>query len=330
MPRAHLIPNEPVKWLWKDRIPEGMITVIAGRPGGSKSMFAARLSRDVSKKANVYLSCAEDSQRHMTGPRLTAVGANRKRIIVPDDDLHFPDDYDEFAKLVKRSKVKLAIFDPVNVHLSEGVSRYNDSIRKATSPLKKLCEETGLAVVFIDHVLKNVAKSAHPLTAIGGASSGLSAAARMAYIIGRDPEDKDRILMCCIKSNLRDDPEPFEFAMDEEDIPDFGSMSLLIDTGEAPGYDVMALLHKPGRGGKLGRPPTKREAALEFLIEYLSAAPKHEARATDIIEDAKQYGVTKRTLEGAKADAEVESIKKQNEWWWKLPQELIEALDASS
>lgn len=330
MPRAHLIKNEPVKWLWKDRIPEGAITVIAGRPGGSKSLLAVRLSRDVSKKGNVYLSCAEDSIKHMIGPRLTAAGANRKRVIVPDSDLHFPDDFEQFAGIVKRSKILLAIFDPVNVHLSDGVSRYNDSIRKATSPLKKLCEETGLAVVFIDHVLKNVAKSAHPLTAIGGASSGLSAASRMAYIMGRDPEDKDRLLLCNIKSNLRDDPEPFEFEMDMEDVPGFGPMATMVDTGEAPGYDVMNLLHRPTRGGKLGRPPSKREAALEFLIEYLNAAPKHEARATEIIEDAKQYGVTKRTLEGAKADAEIESVKKGSEWWWKLPQELIDALDASS
>jgi DNA repair protein RadA/Sms len=328
--RANQIKNEPVRWLWKDRIPEGMITVVAGRPGGSKSLFAARLARDLSKKGTVYLSCAEDSQKHMTGPRLTAAGANRRRVIVPDDDLHFPDDFDLFAKKVRVNKIKVAIFDPVNVHLSDGVSRYNDSIRRATSPLKKLCEDTGLAIVFVDHVLKNVPKSAHPLTAIGGASSGLSAAARMVYIIGRDPEDKDRILMCNIKSNLRDEPEPFEFTMDEEDVEDFGTMSILIDTGEAPGYDVMSLLHRPGRGGRMGRPPTKREAALEFLIEYLNAAPKHEARAKDIIEDAKQYGVTKRTLEGAKAEAEIESYKRANEWWWKMPKELIEALDASS
>ena len=49
-------------------------------------------------------------------------------------------------------------------------------------------------------------------------------------------------------------------------------------------------------------------------------------RATEIVEDAKQYGVTKRTLEGAKAEAEIESVKRNNEWWWKLPKELVEAL----
>ena len=167
---------------------------------------------------------------------MTADQARRNRIIVPDSDIHFPDDFDAFAKKVRVNKIKLAIFDPVNVHLSDNVSRYNDSIRKATSPLKKLCEETGLAVVLIDHVLKNVAKNSHPLSAIGGASSGLSAAARMVYIIGRDPEDKDRILLCNIKSNLRDEPEPFEFTIRRG--------ITMLRSSEAPDVDPA----RPGRG----------------------------------------------------------------------------------
>lgn len=328
--RASKIENMPVKWLWKERIPVGMITVIAGRPGGAKSLLAARIASDVAKKNTVILSLAEDHLKHMTGPRLTALHANRRRIEVREDEPRFPDDIVEIQKQINRTKAKLLICDPVNMHLSEGVSRYNDSVRRATTPLKKMAEETGCAVVLIDHVLKNVAKNTHPLSAIGGASSGLAAAGRMVYIVGRDPEDKDRILMCNVKTSLRDDPEPYEFAMDEEDVEGFGTMSLLTDTGEEPDYDVMKLLHKPGRGGKLGRPPTKREAAAEFLIEYLGAAPNHKARANEIIEDAKQYGVTKRTLEAAKAEVEVESVKVQNEWWWKLPPELIEAIDASS
>ena len=46
-----------------------MITVCAGRPGGSKSLLAARIASDVSKKGTVYMSCAEDSLKRSTGPR---------------------------------------------------------------------------------------------------------------------------------------------------------------------------------------------------------------------------------------------------------------------
>lgn len=327
--RASKIKNEPVTWLWKDRIPVGMLAVFAGRPGGGKSLLGIRMAADVSKRGNVLLSQTEDHLKHMVGPRLTAAKANRSRVIVDEDPI-FPDDLDKFKKLVIRNNIILAIFDPVNEHLGSGVLRYNDSIRKATKPLKRIAEETGVAIVFVDHVIKNVSKNAHPLTAIGGASSGLAAAGRMVYIVGRDPEDKDRIMMCNVKTGLRDDPAPLEFTMDEDEVPGYGTMSLLIDGDECDDYDVMKLLAGPAKKGKLGRPPTKREAAHEFLIDYLAAAPNHERKAVEIIEDAKNYNITKRTLEAAKAEAEIESIKRQNEWWWKLPPELIEAVNASS
>jgi hypothetical protein len=329
--RADKIKNESVRSLWKDRIFEGTVTLIAGRPGGGKSLLGVRIATDVSKKGVVILSMTEDTERTMLGPRLTASVA-RKRNIIHDAEPLFPEDIGRIREMIERYKVKLVICDPVNEHLSDGVRRQSDSIRKATRPLKKLAEETGCAIVLIDHVLKNVAKTSHPMSAIGGASSGLPAAARMVYIVGRDPEDKDRVIMCNIKSQLRDDPLPLEFEMDEADVPNVDlPQPLLTYTGEVEeGYNPMLMLATPGRGGKLGRPPTKREAAIEFLIDYLSAAPRHEAKATDVIEDAKQYKITKRTLEGAKAEAEVESIKKGNEWFWKLPPDLVEAVDAST
>jgi len=329
--RADKIKNANVKSLWQDRIFEGTVHVIAGRPGGGKSLLVIRIATDVAKKGTVILSQTEEIHATMLGPRLTAIGANKRRIEVDEHPL-FPEDTGHIRRIIEKYKVKLLIIDPVNEHLSDGVKRQSDSIRKATRPLKKLAEETGCAIILVDHVIKNVAKNSHPLNAIGGSSSGLPAAGRMIYIVGRDPEDKDRIIMCNVKSQLRDDPLPIEFEMDEADVEGIERpQPLLTYTGEIEdGFDPMLMLAKTSRGGKLGRPPTKREAAKEFLIDYLSAAPQHQARATEVIEDAKQYRITKRTLEGAKAEAEIESVKKGNEWFWKLPADLIETLDASS
>jgi hypothetical protein len=329
--RASRIQNAEVEWLWRDRIAVGAVHIIAGRPGGGKSLLGVRIAADVSKRGTVILSQTEEIESTMLGPRLTAVGANKKRIIYDAEPL-FPEDIGRMRRLIEKYNVKLLLCDPVNEHLSDGVKRQSDSIRKATKPLKRLAQETGCAIVLIDHVIKNVAKNSHPLNAIGGTGSGLAAAGRMVYIVGRDPEDKDRILMCNVKSQLRDDPLPIEFEMDEADVEGISKpMPLLTYTGEVEeGFDPMAMLAKASKGSKLGRPPTKREAALEFLVDYLSAAPNHMRKATEIIEDAKQYKITKRTLEGAKAEAEIESIKKGNEWFWKLPADLIETLDASS
>lgn len=330
--RADRIENRPIRPLWKDRIFYGAVHVVAGRPGGAKSLLGIRMASDVAKKGVVILSQTEDLEKEMLGPRLTAVGANKRRIIFDAEPL-FPEDVGRMKKMIERYKVKLMICDPVNEHLSDGVRRQSDSVRKATKPLKRLAEQTGCAIVLFDHTIKSVgSERAHPLNAIGGASSGLVAAGRMIYIVGRDPEDKDRIIMCNVKSQLRDDPLPLEFEMDEAEVPGLElPQPLIIEQGEiAEGYNPMRMLLRQSGGGKQGRPPTKREAALEFLVDYLNAAPNNEARATDVIEDAKQYKVSKRTLEAAKAEAEIESIKRQNEWWWKLPEGLIQTLDESS
>jgi hypothetical protein len=274
----------------------------------------------------------EDLEREMLGPRLDAAGANKRRIIFDAEPL-FPEDIGRMKKMIERYKVKLMLCDPVNEHLSDGVRRQSDSVRKALKPLKKLAEQTGCAIVLVDHTIKSVGSvKAHPLNAIGGSSSGTMAHGRMIYIVGRDPEDKDRIIMCNVKSQLRDDPLPLEFEMDEADVPGIElPQPLIIEQREiTEGYNPMVMLLSQNKGGKAGRPPTKREAALEFLIDYLSAAPNHEARASEIIEDAKQYKVSKRTLEAAKAEAEIQSVKRQNEWWWVLPKELIQTVDESS
>jgi hypothetical protein len=308
-----------------------MITVIGGRPGSAKSLLGIRMAADVAKKGNVILSQSEDHVRAMVGPRLSAIKARKSRIDVLEETPHFPDDAEYIRKKIIRSNVKLAIFDPVNEHLSEGVKRQTDSVRKASRPLKKIAEETGCAIVLFDHVLKSIAANSHPLNAIGGGSSGLVAAGRMVYIIGRDPEDNDRVLWCCVKPGVRDMPEPYEFTMDEDEVDGVRlPQPLLIDQGECPDYDVMKTLVKPGKKGKMGRPPTKREAALEFIIEYLGAAPNHERKASEITEDAKHYGITKRTLDGAKAEINIVSSKRGKEWFWKLPQELIDTLDEST
>ena len=322
--RADKIKNKPVDWLWKERIPRGMITVIAGRPGSSKSLLACRIAADISRAGgNVLLSCAEDTQSEMIGPRLDAARAVKRRIEV-DMEPVLPEDIEALTKFVKRYKVKLVILDPINVHLSTGVSRYNDSVRKATNPLKRLGVETGCSFILFDHVLKNVAKSAHPLSAIGGASSGLSSAARMAYIVGRDPHDRDRVILGCAKPNLREMPAELEFIIDEREVPEVDTMATLID-GEECEFDIMELLAKPGK--QRGRPPSKREAAIEWLVEYLKNAPKYEWRAAEVIEDAKQFRITKRTLDGAKADAGIMSEKRGKEWWWRLPKDLIATIE---
>lgn len=327
--RANTVKIKNVEYLWKDRIPVGMICLIAGRPGGGKSLLAAHIAAEISKQGTVFLSSAEDPEAEMLVPRLVANKSQLKRIIVGERP-SLPDDLPALRKKIIRLNIKLVILDPINVHLADGVRRYNDSIRAATTPMAAIAQETGCSFLLIDHTIKKVSKNTHPLDAIGGASSGIAAASRIAFIVGRDPEDKERVLLACAKTNIREEPDALEFAMDSVEVPELGKdMPILTEVGECEDIDPIMLLVKPSKG-KTGRPPSAREKAVEFLVDYLTAAPKYTRSATEVEEDAKQYGITRRTLQTAKKESGVESFKKGKVWFWKLSDDLIEAINASS
>jgi hypothetical protein len=63
-----------------------------------------------------------------------------------------------------------------------------------------------------------------------------------------------------------------------------------------------------------GRPPQKLNRAINHLIEQFSDG--EPILATDVLEGALEYGISKRTLETAKAQLGIKSIKILNQWWW--------------
>jgi hypothetical protein len=65
---------------------------------------------------------------------------------------------------------------------------------------------------------------------------------------------------------------------------------------------------------------TRRHEAREFLLERLEAGP---VKSDDLIEEAKQDGIAKRTLDRAKKELGIKSRKTptkfDGEWFWELP-----------
>jgi hypothetical protein len=79
---------------------------------------------------------------------------------------------------------------------------------------------------------------------------------------------------------------------------------------------------KPTTTPTIGRPPDKRAAAAEWLTTYLADAGK-PVKASTITEDAKQYGMSQKTLRRAADDMGiVKSAKGGPNVTWDLPQEV--------
>lgn len=321
-----------VEWLWRERIPKGMLTVIAGQPDQGKGLFACLVAAEVTKAGgNVLYSAIEDDPGYMTAPRLKAAGAKIEHVL--SWRFILPTQLDELEDRIVSNDVELCVIDPLAAHLGGGVSRHSDNIRSVTSPLSELAEHTGCAFLIVEHALKRVTKNTNPLNAIGGTGSGLPAAARMAYLFGCDPKDGDKRLLCPVKSNLREKPLALQFEGDVEDVP--VTIDGVEETITAPYLvaqdeteaDASILLGPTGKGTP-GRPPDKRAAAAEWLTRYLLEAGK-PVKAGTVFEDAKQYATfTGKTVRRAADDMGVirNPAGGGPKCTWSLPPELVQHL----
>lgn len=320
---AAKVQPEAVDWLWKERIPKGAISIVAGRPDQGKGLFAAYLAAQVSREGgNVLYSAAEDAMGFMTRPRLEAAGANLNRCFLWRFKL--PDMMDELTYHIREKGIDLVIIDPLAAHLDRSVSRHGDTVREVLQPLTDLIEVTKTACVVIEHTLKKPAAGAHPLTAIAGGGSGAVAAARAAYLLGVNPDDEDMRVLCKVKLNISGDRKPLQFEVEAEEFPIVGEVPNLIFDQELEFFDPMRFfkIDKDG-GGKHGPAPEKRSAAAEWLTMRIIAAGKPVAGGK-VIEDAKQAGMSTKTLRRAAVDIGIVKTPPGGgpKCVWDLPEEV--------
>lgn len=315
---------EKVSWLWRERIPRGMITVVAGRPDQGKGLFAVHVGAEISRQGGQVLhSAIEDSHGLMTRPRYEAAGAVLDHVHLWR--FQIPAQLRELEHIVIEKNIDLIIMDPFAAHLSPGVSRHSDNVRTVLTPLTEMLEATGAALVIVEHALKRIPANGHPLNAIGG--TGLPQHARAAYVLGIDPADEDRRVLCPVKCNIRDWPKALAFAVDIADIPVVGDVPALIYEDEVE-FDPMRLFENK-KNGVVGRPPDKRAAAAEWLTNYLAAKGK-PIRAGLVFEDAKQYGMTAKTLRKAADDMGIVKMPPGGgrTCTWELPDDIKDLLDS--
>jgi hypothetical protein len=299
--RLDRVKPERIEWLWRERIPKGMISVIAGRADQGKGLLAAHIAAEASRAGiRVLYSAAEDSHGQMTRPRLEAAGVNMHNVLLWRFKL--PKQWPELANIIVKHDIGLVVMDPLASHLSNGISRHSDNIRTVTDPLSELIEKTKTSVLIVEHTKKTSQRETEPLHMIGGTGSGLTAAARAAFLLGVDPRDEDRRVLACVKLNVREKPNALAFEMDTFEHDRVGVVPKLVFDEELTAFDAMSMYRR--EKGSIGRPPDKKAAAAEWLANYLALAGK-PVLSSVVFEDAKQYNMSGKTLRRAAADMKV-------------------------
>lgn len=333
MLRASDLKRRHVQWLWDNRIPHGMVTLIDGDPGVGKSTMTIDLAARVSRggpmpdgtpgrpPSSVVILSAEDDPEVTIGPRLEAAGADRERVYLLQGirDEHgnptpptVPDEIEVIRQAVRSVRAGLVIIDPLVAYLDAKIDSHRDQqVRRAMSAFKMLAEQEGCAVLLVRHLTKGSGGSKAIYR--GGGSIGMNAHARAALLVAPHPQDRTLAVVAQTKLNVGEKQPSLSFRLapwEEDD-----TWAQVVWEGQ---IDLTAdeVLEEPDQR----RNP--RDAAREWILDTLSTGL---LRAEALEEAAIEEGITQATFRRARTELRNEGLidkrkvdGKDPHWQWFL------------
>lgn len=320
---------ERVAWLWPGRIPLGKVTIVDGDPGLGKSTLvegemAARVTTGSPwpdgapcPLGSVVMLTAEDGLADTIRPRLDAHGADASRVVCFEAVEYGPEDERppslalDIARIeaaVIREGALLVVVDVLMAFLGSRTDSYRDQdVRAALSPLVKMAERTGCAVICLRHLSKTGGANA---LYRGGGSIGIIGAARAGLLVALDPEDPERRILAVTKNNLAAPVSALAFRL----LPDEEHGCARVAWGGHTAHTASQLLEHVD--------PEERSAgdeAVDFLRELLADGPVPAKKVKAAARDA---GIADRTLDRAKKRTGVEAKRHgfgaEGVWYWAL------------
>ncbi len=304
---------ESVSWLWYPYIPIGKVTLIEGDPGIGKSTVTLAVATafslglglpgiDVTPRGVTLLLSAEDGLADTVRPRLDAMGADLSRVFAIDKaitlDLH---GCNELNARIRDCGAGQVVIDPLFAYFSAKVDIHKaNETRAVMARLARISAERSCSMIGIRHLTKSGRdKSIYR----GQGSIDLTASCRSVLLVGADPTDKRRRAVVQIKNNLAPIAPPVGYEIVDGRFVWTGVSDLTAERILAAENDTEG--------------PALTEAA-GFLREVLSHGPITQKQ---IIKEAREQGISERTLYRAKADLKVRSWKSGVVWLWELSED---------
>jgi len=325
---ASEIEMKPVEWLWRRRIPLGMLSMFDGDPGLCKSTVIADLAahgsrgdplpgdrESIGKWSSILISF-EDTSAHIIAPRLEAAGADRSQVHIWQlDDVGFNlvDGLVDLEAQIKATGARWVVIDPLMAAMPSALNAHRDQdVRGVLAPLAKLAERAGCAITFVRHLNKSGGGNA---LYRGGGSIGIIGAARSGLLLGRDPDDRDEgaRVLAMSKYNVGKAAPALKLRVVSAPPP-------------APGIDVARIIwegESERSADELVTSEVEREEAGEaeaWLKSLLECGPQP---ADEIKKQSRANGLAWRTVERAKKNIGAVSKRRGfgvgGAWEWKLP-----------
>jgi putative DNA primase/helicase len=197
----------PPEWLWEGRIPQNMLTVLAGDGGIGKGRLVANLVSRVTRGApmpdgspgppmgSALLATQEDDPHLAMVHRLMAEGADLSHVYDMTADFMIPESLPSVREHIDEiGDVRLVVIDPLSAVSSIALTSSNVRVRRMImNPLEHLARDKGIALLVIHHTVKS--------GRVAG-TKGITDAARMVLKVSRATADDSIRLIQVEKSNI--------------------------------------------------------------------------------------------------------------------------------
>jgi hypothetical protein len=296
------VQSKSVEWLWYPYIPYGKITLLQGDPGEGKSTFIVQVAALLTRGENmpdgfviptaetVVYQCAEDGIEDTIKPRLLEANADCDKvayIIEGETELILSDE--RIDKVLTETKARLLVLDPIQAFIGQdGDMQSASRMRYTLKKLSDVADKHRCAIVLVGHL--NKASGGKNLYR-GLGSIDIAAQARSILMVARDKMNSSLRYMFPVKSSLapEGDAIQFEFTKDKG----FGWLGRCeIDVNEF---------------FATGASNNKKEMAKQNIIMQLQ---ENDMPSNAIFVLMEKMGISKRTVNDAKKELEIESYKK--------------------
>jgi nicotinamide riboside kinase len=327
--------EKPIEWLWPERIPLGMLTVVEGGTETGKSLIAADMAARVTRGAPwpgrdaepnrpgevLYLSGDLEDWDSMILPRLMRAGANVRRVAhVLDIDtcdtlvesratprtyrpLRFPEDLPHLEfRLRAHPDMRLVVVDSLAT-LCPNAKAHQETLRQ----LNEIAVRRNVAIVVASRPARQPARNK-----LVPAVDKRSDAVRCVFNTLRDLEDEELRYLAPARMSFAAKPQWLPYRIGAQGI-----------VWEAP---IDAPPEASGISEAMREKRALRDDAIEWLRGELKDGPLAQKR---VVREAKQYGFSYATLRRAKSELGLRSKRIEfgagiSYWAWVLEPEGAE------
>lgn len=318
------IKRQPIQWLWHKRIARGMVTIFAGEPGKGKSQLLLWLASACSTggkmpvdgavlpQGKVAILSAEDDEDVTISPRLYALNANQELILqlksaprytdkgkLTDGTIVIGEDIQRLDNTFANNPGYVClIIDPITAYLGNINDHKNAEVRGLITKLTGLAKKHNIAVILNTHLNKpgNANNTTSAMNRVSG-SIAYVAAARAAYLICDNEDDKKIKQFIPMKNNVGDDETGFEYRIKGIILDDNIETSRIEWLPNSIQKDANDAINSGNR-----RPASKKSLAIEFLKDQLKNGTK---LVNDIRQAAKEQGLAWGTVFNASREMEL-------------------------